>query len=68
MAVHEAFAGALDAAHDRILEIQAEARANGVRTRPRWPAIVLRTPKGWTGPAIVDGQQVEGRSARTRSR
>ncbi|MEP6624270.1 MAG: phosphoketolase family protein, partial [Acidimicrobiia bacterium] len=59
-AVHESFAATLDAAHDRIVEIQAEARTHGVRGRPRWPAIVLRTPKGWTGPKVVDGQQVEG--------
>ena len=37
-----------------------EARANGVTARPRWPAIVLRTPKGWTGPEVVDGVPVEG--------
>ncbi len=60
MEVHPRFAAALDSAHDRILGIQADARTRGVRGRPRWPAIVLRTPKGWTGPRIVDGQQVEG--------
>jgi xylulose-5-phosphate/fructose-6-phosphate phosphoketolase len=59
-AVHELFSATLDAAHDRILEIQGDARAHGVRGRPRWPAIVLRTPKGWTGPRMVDGLQVEG--------
>ena len=42
-------------------EIQKDARAtNGVTERPRWPAIVLRTPKGWTGPGVVDGEPVEG--------
>ena len=58
--VHQAFAAALDACYERIRAIQNEARANGVVERPRWPAIVLRTPKGWTGPAEVDGVPVEG--------
>jgi xylulose-5-phosphate/fructose-6-phosphate phosphoketolase len=60
MAVHEAFAATLDECHTRIREIQADARERGVRTRPEWPAVVLRTPKGWTGPDVVDGVQVEG--------
>jgi xylulose-5-phosphate/fructose-6-phosphate phosphoketolase len=51
---------ALRGAHDRITEIQRAARAGGTDVRPGWPAIVLRTPKGWTGPAVVDGVQVEG--------
>ncbi|MCW2702085.1 MAG: putative phosphoketolase, partial [Blastococcus sp.] len=51
---------ALRRAHDRITEIQRAARAGGTDARPGWPAIVLRTPKGWTGPAVVDGVQVEG--------
>jgi len=59
-AMHQAFAATLDACHARIREIQADARANGVNGRPRWPAIVLRTPKGWTGPAVVDDIPVEG--------
>ncbi len=61
-AVHEAFAATLDTCYARIREIQADARARGAAhaTRPRWPVIVLRTPKGWTGPKVVDGQQVEG--------
>jgi xylulose-5-phosphate/fructose-6-phosphate phosphoketolase len=54
--VHEAFAETLFACHDRIRELKA-AKASG---RPRWPLIVLRTPKGWTGPRVVDGEQVEG--------
>ncbi|HXU61408.1 MAG TPA: phosphoketolase family protein [Polyangia bacterium] len=59
--VHRAFAGALDAALDAIGDIQQTARAAGsVRGRPRWPVLVLRTPKGWTGPRVVDGVQVEG--------
>jgi xylulose-5-phosphate/fructose-6-phosphate phosphoketolase len=51
---------ALRGAHERIAEIQAAARAGAEDVRPGWPAIVLRTPKGWTGPAVVDGIQVEG--------
>ncbi len=51
---------ALDRAHHRIGEIQAHARAGGEDLRPAWPAIVLRTPKGWTGPDVVDGVQVGG--------
>ncbi len=58
--VHRAMAVALDTALDEIGAIQAEARATGTTTRPSWPMIVLRTPKGWTGPKIVDGVQVEG--------
>ncbi|QNG38638.1 phosphoketolase family protein [Geodermatophilaceae bacterium NBWT11] len=51
---------ALTAAHTRIGEIQAHARSGGEDLRPGWPAIVLRTPKGWTGPDVVDGIQVQG--------
>src|SRR5687767_11367877 len=58
-AMHEAFATALDTAIERIREIQVGARAHEVHARPSWPMIVLDTPKGWTGPAIVDGKQVE---------
>ena len=43
-----------------IQTIQKDARAKGFRQRPRWPMIILRTPKGWTGPRVVDGKQVEG--------
>ncbi|WGF87750.1 phosphoketolase family protein [Marinivivus vitaminiproducens] len=60
MAMHQAMAETLDLCHARIAEIQGEARSGGVRQRPRWPMIVLRTPKGWTGPKIVDGKPVEG--------
>jgi xylulose-5-phosphate/fructose-6-phosphate phosphoketolase len=59
-AVHQAFAAALDGALDEIRDAQAAARSGGAAARPRWPMIVLRTPKGWTGPAEVDGTQVEG--------
>ncbi|MEU2108697.1 phosphoketolase family protein [Streptomyces sp. NPDC019507] len=58
--VHRAMAAAMDEALDRIAAIQHEARDRGRTERPRWPVIVLRTPKGWTGPAEVDGQPVEG--------
>ena len=58
--VHQAFAATLDRCYDRIRAIQQEAREHGVSERPRWPAIVLRTPKGWTGPKVVDGHPVEG--------
>jgi xylulose-5-phosphate/fructose-6-phosphate phosphoketolase len=54
-AVHELFAATLDRALDRIAEIKS-----GGERRPRWPLIVLRTPKGWTGPKEVDGLPVEG--------
>ncbi len=61
MTVHRELASTLDRCFDRIAEIRAEARRNPVSPpRPRWPMIVLRTPKGWTGPAEVDGVPVEG--------
>ncbi|MFH9006299.1 phosphoketolase [Streptomyces afghaniensis] len=59
-AVHRAMARAMDTALDTIAEAQRAARDEGVTERPRWPVIVLRTPKGWTGPAEVDGEPVEG--------
>ncbi|BCY09245.1 phosphoketolase [Actinoplanes sp. L3-i22] len=58
--VHQAFAATLDACYDRIRVIQDRARRYGLSERPRWPAIVLRTPKGWTGPKEVDGHPAEG--------
>jgi len=58
--MHRLMAAALDDAIGEIRRIQAEARSKGFRTRPAWPMIVLRTPKGWTGPKVVDGVQVEG--------
>ena len=58
--VHREFAAALDASLDAISSIQQTARTKRNGTRPRWPMIVLRTPKGWTGPHEVDGNQVEG--------
>jgi xylulose-5-phosphate/fructose-6-phosphate phosphoketolase len=60
-AVHARLASVLDQCFHDIRAIQGEARASGVvRARPRWPAIVLRTPKGWTGPQSVDGLAIEG--------
>jgi xylulose-5-phosphate/fructose-6-phosphate phosphoketolase len=58
--VHVLLAEALETCYARIRAIQREARAHGVTGRPRWPAIVLRTPKGWTGPKVVDGVRIEG--------
>jgi xylulose-5-phosphate/fructose-6-phosphate phosphoketolase len=59
-AVHRDLASTLDRCFDEIKEIQDGARAHGFGARLRWPAIVLRTPKGWTGPKVVDGLPVEG--------
>jgi xylulose-5-phosphate/fructose-6-phosphate phosphoketolase len=58
--MHQLMAGTLDTVMGEIRRIQATARAEGAGDRPRWPMIVLRTPKGWTGPKVVDGEQVEG--------
>ena len=58
--VHQQLAAAMDLALDEIAAIQGAARSRGEVTRRPWPMIVLRTPKGWTGPKVVDGQQVEG--------
>jgi xylulose-5-phosphate/fructose-6-phosphate phosphoketolase len=58
--MHQDFARTLDACLDEIREITRRAREDGQIQRPRWPMIVLRSPKGWTGPAEVDGKKVEG--------
>ena len=58
--VHREFAVALDESRAAIAAIKDEVRAGRASARPRWPAIVLRTPKGWTGPKEVDGVPVEG--------
>jgi xylulose-5-phosphate/fructose-6-phosphate phosphoketolase len=58
--VHQQLAGTLDAVIDEIQRIQAEARSRGFQVRPQWPMIILKTPKGWTGPKVVDGVQIEG--------
>jgi xylulose-5-phosphate/fructose-6-phosphate phosphoketolase len=58
--VHQRFAAVLDDCLERIAGIQQAARGGGDGGRPAWPMIVLHTPKGWTCPPVVDGQQVEG--------
>jgi xylulose-5-phosphate/fructose-6-phosphate phosphoketolase len=58
--LHGRFAATLDAALDRIAELQRAAREDGDDERKPWPAIAFRTPKGWTGPKEVDGKPVEG--------
>jgi xylulose-5-phosphate/fructose-6-phosphate phosphoketolase len=59
--MHHRFAAAVATAYGMIIEIQRSARdAGGIGLRPRWPMIILRSPKGWTGPEQVDGTQVEG--------
>jgi xylulose-5-phosphate/fructose-6-phosphate phosphoketolase len=58
--MHEAMAGALDTAIEHIKAIREDARVRGNLSRPRWPMIILNSPKGWTGPKVVDGLQVEG--------
>ncbi len=60
--MHEAMAATLDLAIEQIRLAQQQARLHGVTARPRWPMIVLESPKGWTGPRVVDGQQIEGTS------
>ena len=57
---HQAMAATLDDCLAEIARIQHVARVDGDLTRPAWPMIVLRSPKGWTGPPVVDGQPVEG--------
>ncbi len=59
-AMHQQMATTLDGVVDALKNIQLDARVRGVLTRPRWPMIVLRSPKGWTGPRVVDGRAVEG--------
>src|SRR5260370_1600737 len=58
--MHQAMAATLDKILEEIRSIQARARKNGKLDRPRWPMLILRTPKGWTGPKEVDGKPVEG--------
>lgn len=59
MTMHRLMAETLDAVIEEIKEIQINARENNDSTRPKWPMIILRTPKGWTGPKIVDGNEIE---------
>ena len=58
-AMHQLMAGTLDAVIADIRSIQHKARLQGIKDRPVWPMIVMRTPKGWTGPRVVDGKPVE---------
>ena len=58
--MHQRMAATLDAVVADIKTIQRAARTKGFKKRPRWPMIVLRSPKGWTGPKVVDGKQTEG--------
>ncbi len=59
-AMHQLMAATLDEVADEIAQIHDRARSHGQLDRPRWPMIVLRTPKGWTGPKVVDGLPAEG--------
>jgi len=58
--MHQLMATTLDKVVTKIQRIQRDARSKGFTERPRWPMIILRSPKGWTGPEIVDGKPVEG--------
>jgi xylulose-5-phosphate/fructose-6-phosphate phosphoketolase len=58
--MHQSMAAALDYAVDRIKQVRYDATEHSNGERPRWPMIILRSPKGWTGPKVVDGQQIEG--------
>ena len=60
MDMHQRMATTLDTIVADIRGIQRDARANGFTVRPRWPMIILRSPKGWTGPKVVDGKRTEG--------
>ncbi len=58
--MHQLMAATLDQVVQEIRHIQKDTRANGFRQRPAWPMIILRSPKGWTGPKVVDGKPAEG--------
>jgi len=60
MEMHQLMAATLDMAVGEIQRIQRDVRKNGFKERPRWPMIILRSPKGWTGPKVVDGKPTEG--------
>ncbi len=60
MDMHEKMAETMESCVQEILRIQLNARTHGVEKRPRWPMIILRSPKGWTGPSEVEGHKVEG--------
>jgi xylulose-5-phosphate/fructose-6-phosphate phosphoketolase len=59
-AMHQRMAATLDSVVHDIRALQRKARVRGFKERPRWPMIILRSPKGWTGPKVVDGKQTEG--------
>lgn len=58
--MHQKMAATVEDCVEQIRVIQQEARRTGKPERPRWPMIILRSPKGWTGPKQVDGHKVEG--------
>jgi xylulose-5-phosphate/fructose-6-phosphate phosphoketolase len=60
MPMHEAMAATLDTVIEEIRRIQSDARVHGKAERPRWPMVVLASPKGWTGPKFIDGKAIEG--------
>ncbi len=60
MEMHQLMAATLDTVIAEIQRIQGDARQNGFKERPSWPMIILRSPKGWTGPKVVDGKATEG--------
>jgi xylulose-5-phosphate/fructose-6-phosphate phosphoketolase len=60
MPMHQAMAATLDTVIEEIRRIQADARVHGKAERPRWPMVVLASPKGWTGPKFIDGKAIEG--------
>ena len=60
MPMHEAMAATLDTVIEEIRRIQTDARVHGKEERPRWPMLVLASPKGWTGPKFIDGKAIEG--------
>ena len=66
--MHQRMAATLETVVGGIRSIQRDAREHGFKERPRWPMIILRSPKGWTGPKVVDGQRRRAHSARTRCR
>ena len=58
--IHQLMAQVMDEVIEKIKNIQSDARNNNVTTRPKWPVIILKTPKGWTGPKMVDNKMIEG--------
>lgn len=58
--MHQLMAAVLETTIVEIRRIQSNARVNNDAVRPRWPMIVFNSPKGWTGPKVIDGLQIEG--------